>query len=96
MLVIEDQPHAGVLMNPQHVGGAEPDVVVFEHKRRCTGSGSVAHGLHPTAAACRPVAVGAADMNHQDRFGTKLHQVEHLGLRGQVPHAAPDQRRIGL
>ena len=82
VLVGEDQPHARVLVDPQHVGGAEAQVVVFEHEAPAHRFGQRRPGLDPAPVARGPVAVGAPDMDHHHGLGAKLHQIEHLGLGG--------------
>ena len=63
--------------------------------RRRTGSGRISQVSTQRARARLAVAIGAADMDHQHGFRPEFHQVQHLGLGGQVPDALLDQVRIG-
>ncbi len=95
MLVVENEPHARVLVNPQNVRGAEAEVVMLQHQAPPHGLGQGLPRLHPARVALAPVAIRAAHMDHHDGFGPKPHQVEHFGLARQIPHAFADKNGVG-
>ena len=68
MLVVEHDPHAGVPVDPEHVRGAEAQVVVLEHQTATDMLRQRAPCLNPTAYARWAISVGTSDVNHHDRF----------------------------
>ena len=95
MLIVEDQPHAGALVNPQYVGGGKADVVVLQHQPALHVFWALLPPLDPARAAGLMVVVHAADMGDHHRLVVQLHPVEHLRLARQVPDALLGQFRIG-
>ena len=95
MLVIEDQPDAGALMQPQGVGSGEAQVVVLQHEASADVLGALLPAGDPAFAAGIMVIVHAADVRHQHGSVVQPHAVEHLGLRGQIPDRLGGQLGIG-
>ena len=95
VLVVEDQPHARPLVDPQHVRGAEAQIVMLEHQPSAYRLRQPLPGSRPARSAPLEVPVDATDMGDDHGLGPLLHAVEHVGLRGEILGAFPCQLRIG-
>ena len=80
MLIVEDQPDAGALVNPQHVGRRKADVVVFQHQSAPNVLGTLLPSLDPTGPARRVIIIDPTDMRDHHGLIVQLHAVEHLRL----------------
>jgi hypothetical protein len=87
MLVVEHALHPRGLVHLEHVDRRERHIVVLEHQAPTDRFTEPLPRVGPPPQGGFAVAVDAADMDHQHRLRPALHQVEHLGLRGKVPHA---------
>ena len=92
--MIEDQPHSRMAVDPQDVGGTEPEIVMLEHEAPAHGFGQGLPGLDPARVAGGAVPIGAPDMDHHDGLRPEFHQIEHLGLGNEVGDAPFDELRI--
>jgi len=94
MLVVEHEPHAGPLVNPQRVGGREADIVILQHQPALDVLGAFLPPLDPARAAGVVVVVDAADVRDHHRLVVQPHAVEHFRLARQVPDALLRQRCV--
>ena len=67
---------------------------MLEHQTATDCSGSVSMS-RPNGVALWSISVGTSDVNHHDGFGAELHQIQHLGLGGQIPDALLHEHGIG-
>src|SRR3954462_15832870 len=78
VLVIENKANSRLLMNPQHVSGAESHVVVLQHQPALHVRRQLLPGAHPSRSAVLSTAVRTSYVDHHHCLGTEFHQVEHL------------------
>ncbi len=95
MLHVEHQPDTGSLVNAQDVARAEAHIIVFKYQSPPRRLRQIPIASHPAIDGCALVIVGSTHMNDDHSLGAKIHQVEYLCLRCQIPHALPPQCLVG-
>ena len=91
MLVIENQPNAGRLVDLQNVAHAVRFVVVFQDQTPPRGFAQLFVVVDEALDGGLGIAVNAADVGHDDGFVVHSHDVEHLGLRREIAHRSLNQ-----
>lgn len=95
MLIVEDAAHPRPLLNPQHIGGGEAQIVILQYQPGADMIRALLPSLDPAGAARLAIVIDATDMGDDHRLRVQPHPVEHLRLAGEIANAPRRQPGIG-
>src|SRR5437764_13136326 len=76
VLMIEDQPNTGLLVNPQDVGWSVAKVVVLQNQAGLGRFREPVENPNPSLAAAAPIAVHASDVDTNHSLRSKLNGIK--------------------